>query len=67
YIMCEAMNRSIWSVVLGGFGTSTQASSTPAPSAGQPGEVQPVDVDQLAGVLKEAKEVVVVPGYGMAV
>jgi len=67
YIMCEAMNRSIWSVVLGGFGTSTQPNLTPVAVATPDGEVQPTDVDQLAALLREAKEVVVVPGYGMAV
>jgi NAD(P) transhydrogenase subunit beta len=64
YIMCRAMNRSIWNVIFGGFG------ATPAKSSGsaQPaGDVQDIDAVTLAGKLKEAKSVIIVPGYGMAV
>ncbi|HJK94328.1 MAG TPA: NAD(P)(+) transhydrogenase (Re/Si-specific) subunit beta [Polyangiaceae bacterium LLY-WYZ-15_(1-7)] len=64
-IMCRAMNRSILNVVFGGFGT---AGSAPAASGDGPqGEVQETDVDGLVAELKQAKEVVIVPGYGMAV
>jgi NAD(P) transhydrogenase subunit beta len=65
YIMCKAMNRSIWNVVFGGFGA--------APPAGKPGaavEAKPVhetNVDAVAELLRSAKSVIVVPGYGMAV
>lgn len=64
YIMCEAMNRSIWSVVFGGFGTADAPAST---GALPQGEVEPIDVDELAAQLGEAETVVIVPGYGMAV
>ncbi len=66
YIMCEAMNRSIWNVVFGGFGTADTAAA--APSEGQPaGEVDPIEVDGLATLLADASSVVIIPGYGMAV
>ncbi len=65
YIMCKAMNRSIWNVIFGGFGAA------PPKSAGGPaqpqGEVQEIDAAGLAETLKESKSVVIVPGYGMAV
>ncbi len=65
YIMCRAMNRSIWNVIFGGFG------ATPPPSAKkseQPaGEVQEIDAATLAHTLAESKNVIIVPGYGMAV
>jgi len=67
YIMCNAMNRSFISVIAGGFGT---ASATPKPAGGaaQPaGEVVPVNALETAELLREAKSVVIVPGYGMAV
>ena len=66
YIMCEAMNRSIWNVVFGGFGTDSGAA--PAPSAqGSQGEVTELDAASLAVDLSTASEVIIVPGYGMAV
>ena len=67
YIMCTAMNRSFLGVIAGGFGTD---SSAPAPAAGgvQPaGEVHPITAAETAELLKEAKSVIIVPGYGMAV
>jgi NAD(P) transhydrogenase subunit beta len=67
YIMCRAMNRNFISVIAGGFGTGGGA---PAPAAGgeQPaGEVVPVSAQETAELLKEAKNVIIVPGYGMAV
>ena len=67
YIMCKAMARSFISVIAGGFGT---ASAAPAPSGGpaQPaGEVFPIKAAETAELLREAKSVIIVPGYGMAV
>jgi len=67
YIMCNAMNRSFISVIAGGFGT-TSATPKPAGGAAQPaGEVVPVNALETAELLREAKSVVIVPGYGMAV
>jgi len=65
YIMCRAMNRSIWNVIFGGFGAEAPRSSV---GAGQPqGNVLDIDHATLAERLLEAKSVIVVPGYGMAV
>jgi NAD(P) transhydrogenase subunit beta len=67
YIMCRAMNRNFISVIAGGFGTG---GGTPAPAGGaaQPaGEVVPISAVETAELLREAKNVVIVPGYGMAV
>ncbi|MBK9572581.1 MAG: Re/Si-specific NAD(P)(+) transhydrogenase subunit beta [Rhodoferax sp.] len=67
YIMCNAMNRSFISVIAGGFGT-TSAAPKPAGGAAQPaGEVVPVNATETAELLREAKSVIIVPGYGMAV
>jgi NAD(P) transhydrogenase subunit beta len=67
YIMCNAMNRSFISVIAGGFGTAS-AAPKPAGGAAQPaGEVVPVNALETAELLREAKSVVIVPGYGMAV
>ena len=67
YIMCRAMNRNFISVIAGGFGTG---GGTPAAKGGaaQPaGEVVPISAHETAELLKEAKSVIIVPGYGMAV
>ena len=67
YIMCKAMNRSFISVIAGGFGT-TSAKPKVAGGAAQPvGEVIPVNASETAELLREAKSVIIVPGYGMAV
>ena len=66
YIMCRAMNRNFVSVIAGGFGTG---GGTPAPSgSAQPaGEVSPITAAETAELLRGAKSVIIVPGYGMAV
>jgi H+-translocating NAD(P) transhydrogenase subunit beta len=66
YIMCSAMNRNFLSVIAGGFGTDSSAPA--AAGAAQPaGEVIPVTAVEAAEILKDAKSVIIVPGYGMAV
>ncbi len=66
YIMCKAMNRSFLSVILGGFGADEGAA--PARKGDEPqGEVVSVTAAQTAELLADAKSIVVVPGYGMAV
>jgi NAD(P) transhydrogenase subunit beta len=64
YIMCRAMNRSFISVILGGFGTGGGA----AASLGEEdGEVTSATAEEVAGLLKDASSIIIVPGYGMAV
>jgi NAD(P) transhydrogenase subunit beta len=63
YIMCRAMNRKFLSVIAGGFGT---ASGVAAASAEQ-GEVRALEATEAASMLTDARHVVIVPGYGMAV
>ncbi len=65
YIMCRAMNRSFVSVILGGFGTGGGSTSSSAAASG--GEVVSISADETAQLLTDAKEVIIVPGYGMAV
>ena len=66
YIMCRAMNRNFFSVIAGGFGGG--APKAAAAGAEEPvGEVVPVSALETAELLREAKSVVIVPGYGMAV
>ena len=65
YIMCKAMNRSFFNVILGGFGGETVAAA-----AGGGGEQRPVksgSAEDAAFVLGNAETVVIVPGYGLAV
>jgi NAD(P) transhydrogenase subunit beta len=64
YIMCRAMNRSFVSVILGGFGST--GGSTPA-GVEPVGEVRSMDLGEVVNGLLEAKSVIIVPGYGMAV
>ncbi len=61
-IMCEAMNRKFLSVIFGGFGNSSSSGSTKIE-----GEVTSASHIEVANMLKEARSVVIVPGYGMAV
>jgi NAD(P) transhydrogenase subunit beta len=67
YIMCSAMNRSFISVILGGFGADEGAAPAGGAAAQPAGEVTPVTAEGTAELLADAKSVVVVPGYGMAV
>lgn len=68
YIMCRAMNRRFLSVIAGGFGASTSATmhGGGAQSA-VAGEVISATAEEVAEMLLEAKEVMIIPGYGMAV
>ena len=66
YIMCRAMNRNFFSVIAGGFGGGAPAAK--GGGAAEPvGEVTPISAVETAEMLREAKSVVIVPGYGMAV
>ena len=64
YIMCKAMNRKFLAVIAGGFGTTTGSgggSSTPQ------GEAQAIETEELAEMLNHSSNVMILPGYGMAV
>ena len=63
YIMCQAMNRSFLSVILGGFGNTSAPSATTAIV----GNATEIDTASAAELLQEAQSVIIVPGYGMAV
>ncbi len=65
YIMCRAMNRKFLAVIAGGFGTG--GGTTAAGGDEDQGEVVPVDSQEVAAMLAGAKEVMIIPGYGMAV
>ena len=68
YIMCRAMNRNFISVIAGGFGSGGGKPAKKADGDVQPaGEVIPVTAAETAELLREAKNVIIVPGYGMAV
>ncbi|MEC4749717.1 Re/Si-specific NAD(P)(+) transhydrogenase subunit beta [Methylomicrobium sp. Wu6] len=62
YIMCRAMNRNFVSVIAGGFGTGTGGEA-----AVVEGDVQPIDAEETAQQLLGAKNIMIIPGYGMAV
>lgn len=64
YIMCRAMNRHFLHVIAGGFGEEpARGAATAAPA----GEIHPISAEETAELLKEARKVIIVPGYGMAV
>ncbi|MGR8978683.1 MAG: NAD(P)(+) transhydrogenase (Re/Si-specific) subunit beta, partial [Gammaproteobacteria bacterium] len=62
YIMCRAMNRNFISVIAGGFGTGTGGEA-----AAVEGEVSPIDPEETARLLMASKNIMIIPGYGMAV
>ena len=64
YIMCRAMNRKFLAVIAGGFGTSE---GTQLAAGEDQGEVQPILPEETAELLRDSKEVMIIPGYGMAV
>jgi H+-translocating NAD(P) transhydrogenase subunit beta len=67
YIMCRAMNRNFISVIAGGFGGGAPAKKAIGGPAEPVGETVSISAQETADLLKEAKSVVIVPGYGMAV
>jgi NAD(P) transhydrogenase subunit beta len=63
-LMCKAMNRPVTNVLFGAFGSS---GGSQAGAAGVAGTVKPIQADEVALLLAYAQQVVIVPGYGMAV
>eukprot|EP00088_Acartia_fossae_P059293 TRINITY_DN701_c0_g1_i4.p1 TRINITY_DN701_c0_g1~~TRINITY_DN701_c0_g1_i4.p1 ORF type:complete len:1059 (+),score=355.56 TRINITY_DN701_c0_g1_i4:149-3325(+) len=64
YIMCVAMNRSLPNVILGGFGTSATGTGKPMEITGTHTEW---NIDQTVQAMVDAKNIIIVPGYGLAV
>jgi NAD(P) transhydrogenase subunit beta len=64
YIMCRAMNRNFVSVIAGGFGSKSGSKSTA--STDVQGDVTEIDIAESAQLLNDAKQVMFIPGYGMA-
>lgn len=64
YIMCKAMNRSLINVIFGGFGAD---SGSKVGAREIEGSISEISANEVAMELKEAKEIMIVPGYGMAV
>jgi NAD(P) transhydrogenase subunit beta len=67
YIMCRAMNRRFLAVIAGGFGTDASAPKAAGGAAQPAGEVHAITAAETAEMLRDAKSVIIVPGYGMAV
>ncbi len=67
YIMCRAMNRNFISVIAGGFGSGGGKPAKKVGDAEPAGEVVSISAVETAELLREAKNVIIVPGYGMAV
>jgi len=67
YIMCKAMNRSIWNVIFGGFGAEPAKKPKTKAAEGEGPPVSEIDVPGMVEALLAAKHVIIVPGYGMAV
>ncbi|MBX9634069.1 MAG: NAD(P)(+) transhydrogenase (Re/Si-specific) subunit beta, partial [Magnetospirillum sp.] len=66
YIMCKGMNRSIFNVILGGFGGETAGAAGPGGGSGDKA-VKAGSADDAAFIMKNSSKVIIVPGYGMAV
>ncbi len=66
YIMCKAMNRKFVNVILGGFGNKPKGTGEAA-ALGDVGDISPIEAEETAHLLESAKEVMILPGYGMAV
>ncbi|ODS24423.1 NAD(P) transhydrogenase subunit beta [Candidatus Endobugula sertula] len=62
YIMCRAMNRHFISVIAGGFGSGSSSADVEVE-----GEITTISVEEVAAMVNNAKEVMIIPGYGMAV
>ncbi len=65
YIMCRAMNRKFFSVIMGGWGDAPKGPAVEGEE--EQGEAVAINADEVAQLCKDAESVVIVPGYGMAV
>jgi NAD(P) transhydrogenase subunit beta len=67
YVMCKGMNRSIFNVILGGFGTDAAGASAGGGAVKEQRPVKQGSADDAVFIMKNASSVIIVPGYGMAV
>jgi NAD(P) transhydrogenase subunit beta len=67
YVMCRGMNRSIFNVILGGFGTDAGAGAAAGGAKKEQRPVKAGSAEDAAFIMKNAASVIIVPGYGMAV
>jgi NAD(P) transhydrogenase subunit beta len=67
YVMCKGMNRSIFNVILGGFGSDTGAGAAAGGAKKEQRPVKAGSAEDAAFIMKNAASVIIVPGYGMAV
>ncbi|MFM7347037.1 MAG: NAD(P)(+) transhydrogenase (Re/Si-specific) subunit beta [Tagaea sp.] len=67
YVMCKGMNRSIFNVILGGFGTDAAGAAAGGGGAKEQRPVKQGSADDAVFIMKNASSVIIVPGYGMAV
>lgn len=67
YIMCRAMNRKFLNVILGGIGSNKQTTTSANSSTQVQGSVIEIEIEETVQALVDAKEVMILPGYGMAV
>ena len=67
YVMCKGMNRSIFNVILGGFGTDAGAGAAAGGAKKEQRPVKAGSAEDAAFIMKNAASVIIVPGYGMAV
>lgn len=67
WIMCQGMNRSFASVILGGFGSDSGAKGSGSQTHEPMGDYTETDAAEVARMLTQARSVVIAPGYGMAV
>jgi len=65
-VMCDGMHRSLAHVLFGGFGTEAAEPGEIPPATGGEGEPKSATVDEAVAMLKAAKSVIIVPGYGLA-
>ena len=66
-LMCKAMNRSIYNIMFSGFGTIQESSTDSNQDDFYEGKIKKSSADEIAMLLEDAKKVIIVPGYGMAV